>query len=121
MNALVVDDDRVLADLVVEILKEQGHQATAAYDGDEALALCAREDFDVAIIDLLMPNRDGIELIQDMRRAYNATRLIAVTGMWEYGDSYLRMACKLGADVGMQKPYSFAELIDTAEQLSAGG
>lgn len=119
MNALVVDDDRVLADLVVDILQERGHRARAAYDGNEALDRCAENHFDVAIVDLLMPNRDGIELIQDLRARSPGTAILAVTGMWEYGDQYLRMARKLGADAGLQKPFSFTELMHTAERLAA--
>lgn len=118
MNALVVDDDRVLADLVVDILEEQGHQAKVAYDGDQALERIDENGFDVAIVDLIMPQRDGIELIRELRQRTPATRIIAVTGMWEYGDQYLRMARKLGADAGLQKPYSFTELIHTAERLA---
>jgi DNA-binding response OmpR family regulator len=120
VNALVVDDDRLLTDLVVDILEEHGHHAVGAYDGNEALERCAANHFDVAIVDLLMPNRDGIELIQDLRARSPGTAIIAMTGMWEYGDQYLRMARKLGADAGLHKPFSFTELIETAERLAGG-
>jgi len=121
MKVLVVDDDRTLADLMADMLREQGHQPVAAYHGREGLQACRRMAFDVAIVDIVMPGMDGIEVIQALRQDHPGVRIIAISGMRDHAGDYLRMARKLGADQALEKPFAFAELVALAERLAARG
>lgn len=65
-RALIVDDNRELADDLVEVLVSQGHEAKAAYDGEQALAMAEGCEYDVALVDIRMPRIDGVTLVKEL-------------------------------------------------------
>src|SRR5437667_10475540 len=80
---LVVEDDAALSDTVVTGLERKGYLVSTARDGEAALRTLAREEFDVVLMDLRMPRKDGIQVLQAMRaEAYDA-EVIIVTGYAE--------------------------------------
>ena len=77
---LVVDDDKELADNLVEFLNRMGYRAFPAYDGKEGLSRFGNEDFQVVITDLMMPEMDGIKLLNEIRKLDNDVTVILLTG-----------------------------------------
>ena len=77
---LVVDDDRQLADMLAEFLVRLGYQATVAYGGHEGLMTFQRNDFQLVITDLMMPDMDGIELMDAIMRLDKRVIVMVITG-----------------------------------------
>jgi len=103
---LVVDDDPVFREIAAETLAQAGHRSLAAEDGAAALALAPDGPPDAAIVDMLMPNRDGIETIADLKARWPGLKVIAVSAGARLLDPglLLRAAATLGADATLQKP-----------------
>ncbi len=113
LNILFVDDDHALAASFAELLGEQGHQATVAGNGVQAIEQLRQASFDLVITDILMPDKEGIELIMEIMKDFPGLPIIAISGGGRIGaDNYLDMAVKLGCHAGLRKPF-------TSEQLFA--
>ena len=74
MRALIVEDDAVIADFVARGLREAGFAVDVAGDGETGFARARQQTYDVAIIDLMLPKRDGLAVIDQMRRQGRSTR-----------------------------------------------
>jgi CheY-like chemotaxis protein len=102
---LVVDDDPVFRNLLTATLAQAGAQAVTAANGDECLQLVARHSFDLIFMDIVMPGKDGIETIIELRKGGNASWIIAISSQQKLGDQLLTdAACALGANDFMSKP-----------------
>lgn len=109
---LVVDDDVDIRKVVALNLTKLGHLVSLAGDGREAASEIAKTDFDVVITDVLMPEKDGLELIQEMRRKARSPRIVAMSGGGKsLSISYLELARRLGAHALLNKPFSSSELV----------
>jgi len=108
IRILVVDDNVEIADTVKEFLSNLGYSVTAVYDGREALARFQEGDFQLVITDLKMPEIDGIELLETIKKIDNKVAVIVVTG---YGtiESAIK-AIKGGAYDFFEKPLQMEEL-----------
>lgn len=105
---LVVDDDREVADMVKDFLSDLGYSVTKAYGGREALARFQEGDFQLVITDLKMPEIDGVELLETIKKIDNKVAFIVVTG---YGtiESAVK-AIKAGAYDFIEKPLRMEQL-----------
>jgi DNA-binding response OmpR family regulator len=116
MNILVVEDERNLNDALCHILGEAGYHATAAYDGRQGLDLARTDDYDVIILDVMLPEMDGFEVVHELRREGNATPVIIVTAKGETTDKI--QGLDNGADDYMTKPIDTDELLARIRALS---
>lgn len=117
-KVLVVDDDEQVRELLNRVLLVDGHEVCQAPDGLVAVDICHRQSPDLTIIDLIMPNKEGLETIRELRRDYPAMRILAISGGGLTGtNSYLRLAQRLGADGAMAKPILPNELRKTVSEL----
>jgi len=112
---LVIDDDKVFAKLISTFLQQKGHEVTSASDGDEGMAHVQRTDFDVVVCDIVMPNREGIETIRDLRASRDDTAIVAISGglspaVHSSSVDVLDLAEMMGADVSLSKPFPLADL-----------
>ena len=107
-RVLVVDDDAAIAALVVAVLAEANVEAVACNSGEEALALLARERFDLALLDIMMPGMDGLELCARIRQASDMP-VVFLTA--KDGESDLVVGFALGADDYIVKPFRPRELV----------
>lgn len=108
---LVIDDEAAVRGLVATILRNAGHEVIETSDGKKGIDILSREPFDLLITDLLMPEKDGIEIIMEARRDHPAIRIIAMSGGGMAAPSeYLPMAELLGAERTLAKPFTGAEL-----------
>ncbi|MFI4936182.1 MAG: response regulator [Caulobacterales bacterium] len=116
---LVVDDDAVFREIVREMLIQDGHEVVSAEDGDAALRVVDELRPDLAVVDMLMPNRDGIETIGGLKRRWPGVKTIAVSAgsVRLEADSLLRAAKVLGADATMEKPVQRSQFLDTVHRL----
>jgi DNA-binding NtrC family response regulator len=113
-SILIVDDEADLRDLMIRVLAQAGYQATGAADGNEATRAMANQHFDVVITDLIMPERDGIQVINELRRKFPEVKIIAMSGGGHISrEQYLRIAKGMGAHAQLEKPFTNEQLIDT--------
>ncbi|MGE3404189.1 MAG: response regulator [Vicinamibacterales bacterium] len=110
---LLVDDDDQFRGMMETMLHRMGHDVVSARSVGEALRECGQHDLDLLITDLIMPDRDGLELIRDLRREGATLPILAMTGGGRTKPAmYLKMAASLGAQRVLAKPFTFAELTD---------
>ncbi len=117
---LLIDDDRKILDLLQHYLKQDGFSFLFASDGDEGIELFHENPVDLVIMDIFMPNMDGIQTILEMKRSCDCCPILAISGGGEFtGLEFLRQAKALGADEALVKPFSKDELRKTVESLLA--
>ena len=103
---LICDDDELYREIAGAAFTESGHEILFATNGDEALVVIAAQAIDVLVTDLVMPGKDGLELIKDVRRAENPIAVLAMTaGLASLKDPLLLAASAFGADDVIQKPF----------------
>jgi two-component system response regulator VicR len=105
---LVVDDEKPIADILQFNLKKEGYQVFCAYDGDEALKKAEEIQPDLMLLDIMLPNRDGMEVCREIRKKYDFP-IIMLTAKDSEIDKVLGL--ELGADDYVTKPFSTRELI----------
>ena len=116
-SVIVFDDEDQLRQLIREILEQAGYQVTEARDGKEALIQYRLAPADVVIMDILMPEQDGLETTSTLRREFPNVKIIAITGSSEMIGilSFLDVAKMLGAHRALQKPFEMQTLLDTVQ------
>ncbi|MEO7701414.1 MAG: response regulator [Opitutus sp.] len=111
LRILVVDDDFHIRESLRIKLEQAGHTVSLAPDGGEAVKALKRGVFDIVVTDILMPDKDGFELIGDIRRKWPKVRIVAISGGGRIGTEQLLVAAAgLGADAVIAKPFSYPQL-----------
>lgn len=118
---LIIDDNPEFRDILRRHLEANGHHTILAGDGEQGLALLEREAIDIVLTDILMPQRDGLEVLREARRRWPGLPVIAISGGgWIKATELLGMAERLGADNVLQKPVRRDDLIRAVDEaLSA--
>ncbi|AXB47360.1 response regulator transcription factor [Amycolatopsis albispora] len=106
---LIAEDEQRIASFVEKGLRANGFSTTVVTDGDAALASAVSEDFDLVVLDLGLPKRDGFEVLTAMRAAGTLTPVIILTARDSVGDTVAGL--EGGADDYMTKPFRFEELL----------
>ena len=115
MRVLLVEDDQTIADFVARGLKEAGFTVLHAADGDHGLALASSDDFDVAIIDVMLPRLDGLTLIKELRRRGVKTPVLILSARHTVDDRVTGL--EAGGDDYLIKPFAFTELLARVQAL----
>ncbi len=113
---LLVDDDESYRAIVRHHLEEVGISVVEAEDGAKAYRMFSEKPTDVVILDLVMPNREGLETISRLRREGFRTKILAISGASQ-AHEYLRLASYLGADAEMDKTRPISDLLETVQSL----
>lgn len=109
---LVIDDEPLVREMLEVRLSRGGHEVVVAADGDKAMALHRKDPADLVITDIFMPEKDGIETIQEMLRDNPDLRIIAISGGSRVGNmDFLNVAAKLGASAVLKKPFDYDRLL----------
>jgi two-component system OmpR family response regulator len=116
MRLLVVEDDREAAAYLRKALREAGHICEIAYDGEEGLALALDGEFDVFVIDRMLPKRDGLSLVSEVRKRGVRTPVLILSALGQVDDRVTGL--RAGGDDYLSKPYSFSELLARIEALA---
>ena len=115
---MVVEDDPSVRELLREILKRAGHDVIAAGNGKEAIALYKKSPADLIITNILMPEKEGLETIQELRRENPDIKIIAISGGGQIGPAdYLEIARRFGAMRTFSKPFDRKELLKAVDEL----
>lgn len=116
---LVIDDEQSIRKLLREVLEKEGHHVLEAANGREGLVLYQKQPVDLVIMDLLMPDTDGLEATLQLTREYLDAKVIAMTGA--QGDrNFLDVAKLFGARRAIEKPFDINALLQLVkEELAA--
>lgn len=109
MRILVVEDEHKIANAIKKGLEQNGYAVDVVYDGEEGLDMALTENYDIIILDLMLPTMDGITICQNLRDENVSTPVLMLTAKSELDDKVTGLNC--GADDYMTKPFSFAELL----------
>ena len=112
---LIVEDDEAIITGLSLNLRLAGHRPTAARDGDAALAEVHAQDFDLVLLDLNLPRRNGLEVLESLRASDNLVPVIVVSA--RDGEVDKVAALRLGADDYLTKPFALAELLARIEAV----
>ncbi len=116
MNVLLVEDEKRLADVLVQILTEQKYAVDAVYTGTDGLAYAASGLYDVIVLDVMLPGKSGYEVAEALRRDKIATPILMLTAKSEVPDRVQGLDC--GADDYLTKPFATEELLARIRALS---
>ena len=116
MKVLVVEDERRLADALSQILKSQKYLVDTAYDGNDGLDYAMMGDYDVIILDVMLPGRDGFSIAKELRNNKKSTPILMLTARDEVKDKVTGL--DTGADDYMTKPFVPEELLARIRALT---
>ena len=116
---LVIEDDDLVQQLLLEGLTKAGYEVTLASDGEEGIRRFREQPADLIITDILMPVKDGVEAIRELRHDFPDAKIIAITGV-RGRFSRLPAAEYLGAVRTFVKPFSLQEIIGAVKQILGG-
>ena len=116
MRLLIIEDDHAAADYLAKAFREVGHVADQAFDGEEGLALAQDGQYDVLIVDRMLPKRDGLSLIGALRAKGVETPALILSALGQVDDRVKGL--RAGGDDYLAKPYAFSELLARIEVLS---
>ena len=115
---LIVDDDPTVRLIARELLRGEDHAIVEADDGNEALKIIGVLAVDLVVLDMLMPNKDGLETIVELRKLQPDIRILAISSGGQMGRGVLlRTALVVGADECLQKPLRLETFADTVTRL----
>jgi two-component system OmpR family response regulator len=115
MRALIIEDDPAIGDFVARGLRESGFAVDLATDGEEGLEAALQEPYDVAIVDLMLPKRDGLAVIDALRRSGRTTPVLILSARRSVDDRVKGL--QAGGDDYLTKPFAFAELLARVQAL----
>ncbi|MFP3944338.1 MAG: winged helix-turn-helix domain-containing protein [Alphaproteobacteria bacterium] len=115
MRILVIEDDREAAAYIVKGLKECGHVVDQAADGEDGLNLALDGEYDVLIVDRMLPSRDGLSVVETLRERGIATPVLFLSALGEVDDRVKGL--RAGGDDYLTKPFAFAELMARLEAV----
>jgi CheY-like chemotaxis protein len=116
---LLIDDEVSFRDVLKVSLEQMGHSVVAAKDGREGVECYTGGSFDVVITDLIMPDKEGIETIIDIRKLNPEVKIIAMSGGGRVTSvDYLKIARQVGANQILTKPFSYDDIQAAIEQLT---
>ena len=122
MAKLLIIDDEILARLTLrKILENSGHEVLEAANGTEGIALARANKCDLVITDIIMPDKEGIETIIELKRDFADLRIIAISGGGRTRNlDFLKLALQYGASKGLAKPFSQSDLSSAIQGVLSG-
>jgi DNA-binding response OmpR family regulator len=116
MRILIVEDERYIARAVAEVLKKSNYIVDLAHDGESGLDCALSEIYDIIVLDIMLPNIDGLSVLKEIRKAENKTAVIMLTAKGDLEDKIKGL--DLGADDYLAKPFHTEELLARIRALS---
>jgi len=118
---LIIEDDAQISVMLRRTLARNGYEVVEASDGNEGLKCYRENPADLVITDIIMPKKEGIETIMELRRDFPRVPIIAISGGGQFGlRKYLNAAKDFGADYTFTKPVDRKELLNAVRELLFG-
>jgi len=115
MRVLIIEDDQEAAAFIAKALRESGHSADLAHDGETGLTMAREEGYDVLVIDRMLPGLDGLSIIRTLRAEGRDVPVLILSALGEVDDRVKGL--KAGGDDYLTKPFAFSELLARIEAL----
>ncbi|AQX27664.1 MULTISPECIES: response regulator transcription factor [unclassified Bartonella] len=115
MKILIIEDDRETGRYLEKAFLETGHTADIAYDGDTGYTLAETINYDVMVVDRMLPHRDGLSIVAELRAKGNETPVLILSALSQVDDRITGL--RAGGDDYLTKPYAFSELLARVEVL----
>ena len=118
VRILVIDDDVHILRALRWMLEGEGYEVVEAVDGNEGIKLLRREPIDLVITDIIMPEKEGLETIMELRRDFPSVKIVAMSGGGHVSPKeYLYLAKKLGAQHTLCKPFTRQETLGAIRDI----
>jgi len=115
---LIIDDDYSILMMIKKMLERAGFEVELALNGNEGLDLFKRDPVDLVICDIIMPEKEGLETIREMKRLCSDMKILAMSGGGRVSsENYLNTASAFGATRTMGKPFSQRQMVSTVREL----
>lgn len=119
LRILVIDDDDQIRELIREVLERSGHTVFEADNGDAGIKMVGEETVDVVVTDIIMPDKDGLETITELRKSYPDIKIVAISGGGRrVNRDYLPTAQAFGADRVLYKPFRPQEVVQAVTEVA---
>jgi two-component system OmpR family response regulator len=115
MRILLIEDDKEAAAYLMKALREAGHNPDHAADGESGAAMAGEGDYDALVVDRMLPKRDGLAIIEELRSRGNQTPVLILSALGQVDDRVTGL--RAGGDDYLPKPYAFSELLARVEAL----
>jgi CheY-like chemotaxis protein len=120
-RVLIIDDDAPTRDVLRQLLNREGYETVEACDGPEGVQCSQAASMDVIILDMLLPEQNGLEVIRALREVDPAVPIIAISGSGYTGPlDFLRVAETFGVQHAFQKPFRLREMLKAVYDLTQG-
>ena len=120
-RVLIIDDEAQIRDMLSQLLNREGYETVEACDGREGVQCFQAASMDVIILDMLLPEQNGPEVIRELREVDPAVPIIAISGYDHTGPSdFFSVAETCGAQRMLQKPFHLQELLKAVRDLTQG-
>ncbi len=117
-RVLIIDDDLQMREMMVQAVERAGYHAAGAANGKIGLGIHSQEPADLVITDLIMPEKEGIETIRELRKDFPQLKIIAISGGGRAGpEGYLNVAKAIGANRTLSKPFDLKTLLAAVKEL----
>ncbi len=114
---LVADDEPSIRNIVRKALEQVGHEVIEAEDGVVALAAFQDQPADLVVVDIFMPEKDGLQLISELRDGYPGIKIVAMSGsVYERRPRFLEIAGRMESVATLAKPFSVDELLEAVKE-----
>ena len=115
---LVIEDDNEVREYIDSVLSRHGYEVETAGNGKDGVEIFRDNPVDLVITDIIMPEKDGIETIMDLKRHHSSLKIIAISGGGRAEpENYLHSAKLIGAHVTLRKPFTNEEMLQAVEDL----
>lgn len=119
-SLLLIEDDDLFREALALALTDHGYTVYQARDGDEGLRIFRVEPADLVITDIVMPNKEGLATVMELRRDYPRLGIIVMSGGLAHdAPLYLKLAAQFGATHTLKKPFAFATLLAAVKEALA--
>ena len=117
---LIIDDEPYILLMLKKMIEKIGHEVDLASNGREGMELFQKEQVDMVITDIIMPDKEGLEIILEMKKTHPDLKIIAISGGGRISpESYLECARHFGASRVFQKPFKQNEIVSAVKELMA--
>lgn len=115
---LIIEDDAPVRKIICRMLEREGHEVMEARDGEGGITIFHNQQVDLVITDIVMPNKEGLETIKELKKVDPDITIIAISGGGKIpGSHYLLLAKQFGASYTFEKPFNWKQLIDSVNEM----